>query len=108
MVTVAPDVLITMNPRSVALYVSFSRIHHLSSVAPEQMLFYPGTTSIVRFEVFTAVTMKNAVFWDVPEDGILHLIYCFSVFIILFQDLPTKTMNRGFSILKNSRKKLTL
>jgi hypothetical protein len=29
----------------------------------------------VRFEVFMAVTMKNAVFWDVahiPENGILH------------------------------------
>jgi hypothetical protein len=40
--------------------------------------------SFVRFEIFTVVTMKNAVFWNVapcgfcrfsrkiPEDGILH------------------------------------
>jgi hypothetical protein len=25
--------------------------------------------SLVRFEVFTAVTMKNGVFWDVPACG---------------------------------------
>jgi hypothetical protein len=57
-------------------------------------------TSVVRFEVFTAVTMKNAVFWDVAlcrscvnrrssetsvhtrytrrlEDGILHALMFF-------------------------------
>jgi hypothetical protein len=47
----------------------------------------------IRFEAFTAVTMENAVFWDVvlcrscvlvqarsiqrhiPEDGVLHLLF---------------------------------
>jgi hypothetical protein len=28
-----------------------------------------STLDYVRFEVFTAVTMKNAVFWDVPPCG---------------------------------------
>jgi hypothetical protein len=26
----------------------------------------------VRFEVFTAVTMKNAVFWDIKTQFVLH------------------------------------
>jgi hypothetical protein len=26
----------------------------------------------VRFEVFTAVTMKNAVFWDIKPQFVLH------------------------------------
>jgi hypothetical protein len=26
-------------------------------------------TAVVRFEVFTAVTMKNAIFWDVTPCG---------------------------------------
>jgi hypothetical protein len=29
-----------------------------------QMIPYTGKMNVVRFEVFTAVTMKNAVFWD--------------------------------------------
>jgi hypothetical protein len=32
-----------------------------------------GTNSVfVRFEVFTAVTMKNAVFWDIKSQFVLH------------------------------------
>jgi hypothetical protein len=31
-----------------------------------------NTSSSVRFEVFTAVTMKNAVFWDINPQFILH------------------------------------
>jgi hypothetical protein len=27
---------------------------------------------VLRFEVFTAVTMKNAVFWDIKPQFILH------------------------------------
>jgi hypothetical protein len=46
---------------------------------------HKSRTNYVGFEVFTAVTMKNAVFWDVapctscelnryiPEDGILQM-----------------------------------
>jgi hypothetical protein len=29
-------------------------------------------TRHVRFEVFTAVTMKNAVFWDIKTQFVLH------------------------------------
>jgi hypothetical protein len=27
---------------------------------------------VVKFEVFTAVTMKNAVFWDIKTQFVLH------------------------------------
>jgi hypothetical protein len=30
---------------------------------------HAGTSNYVRFEVFTAMTMKNAVFWDVTPCG---------------------------------------
>jgi hypothetical protein len=49
-------------------------------------------TFLVRFEVFTEVTMKNGVFWDVmpcghtratrrnfPEDTILHCFSCLTI-----------------------------
>jgi hypothetical protein len=29
-------------------------------------------TDYVRFEVFTAVTMKNVVFWDIKPQFVLH------------------------------------
>jgi hypothetical protein len=29
-------------------------------------------SGIVRFEVFTAVTMKNVVFWDIKPQFVLH------------------------------------
>jgi hypothetical protein len=32
-------------------------------------IFRSGNIPIVRFEVFTAVTMKNGVFWDVTPCG---------------------------------------
>jgi hypothetical protein len=32
----------------------------------------------VRFEAFTAVTMKNAVFWDIKTQFILHRRHYFS------------------------------
>jgi hypothetical protein len=32
----------------------------------------PAAYCYVRFEVFTAVTMKNAVFWDITSQFILH------------------------------------
>jgi hypothetical protein len=28
--------------------------------------------SVLRFEVFTAVTMKNVVFWDIKTQFVLH------------------------------------
>jgi hypothetical protein len=28
--------------------------------------------SVVRFEAFTAVTMKNGVFWDIKTQFVLH------------------------------------
>jgi hypothetical protein len=31
-----------------------------------------GDLHIVRFEVFTAVTMKNGVFWDIKSQFVLH------------------------------------
>jgi hypothetical protein len=31
-----------------------------------------GVDFIVRFEVFTAVTMKNAVFWDIKTQFVPH------------------------------------
>jgi hypothetical protein len=31
-----------------------------------------GTFLYVRFEVFTAVTMKNGVFWDINPQFVLH------------------------------------
>jgi hypothetical protein len=31
--------------------------------------FGTAVQNLVRFEVFTAVTMKNGVFWDVPPCG---------------------------------------
>jgi hypothetical protein len=31
-----------------------------------------GNMSNVRFEVFRAVTMKNAVFWDINTQSVLH------------------------------------
>jgi hypothetical protein len=33
------------------------------------ILLYDELGKNVRFEVFTAVTMKNGVFWDVPPRG---------------------------------------
>jgi hypothetical protein len=33
----------------------------------KQLILVGTTDSYVRFEVFTAVTMKNAVFWDEPH-----------------------------------------
>jgi hypothetical protein len=46
----------------------------------EQGFYIPEDgTLCVRFEVFTAVTMRNGVFWErrnIPEDGILHGTLC--------------------------------
>jgi hypothetical protein len=33
----------------------------------------------VRFEVFTAVTMKNDVFWDIKTQFVLHRIHITSL-----------------------------
>jgi hypothetical protein len=32
----------------------------------------PASQCYVRFEVFTAVTIKNAVFWDIKTQCVLH------------------------------------
>jgi hypothetical protein len=48
-----------------------------SSVPPAQqtnaaMLIWPENSNGVRFEVLTAVTMKNVVFWDITTQFVLH------------------------------------
>jgi hypothetical protein len=35
-----------------------------------------NTLYFVRFEVFTALTTKIAVFWDVTPCGSLHIVFC--------------------------------
>jgi hypothetical protein len=35
-------------------------------------LIISSTSLYVRFEVFTAVTMKNVVFWDIKPQFVLH------------------------------------
>jgi hypothetical protein len=39
------------------------------SLTPESARLLPNYFHVVRFEVFTAVTRKNAVFWDVTTCG---------------------------------------
>jgi hypothetical protein len=41
--------------------------HRRHTTSPLQT---PASKFYVRFEVFTAVTMKNAVFWDVTPCGV--------------------------------------
>jgi hypothetical protein len=41
------------------------RRHYLSATKPNQLCY-------VRFEVFTAVTMKNVVFWDIKTQFVPH------------------------------------
>jgi hypothetical protein len=55
---------------------SYKTCFHIPNIAFE----YAKVQYRVRFEVLTAVTMKNAVFWDiraqfVPHRGPLHLRY---------------------------------
>jgi hypothetical protein len=43
---------------------------------------WPGNIKFVRFEVFTAVTMKRAVLWDVdPRRRLSSILNLFSVLI---------------------------
>jgi hypothetical protein len=47
-----------------------STLKKLAIHSPEKSVYYHRTTQCyVRFEVFTAVTMKNGVFWDVTPCG---------------------------------------
>jgi hypothetical protein len=42
---------------------------HRSSGDPHPFIAHLDSNSFVRFEVFTAVTMKNGDFWDVTQCG---------------------------------------
>jgi hypothetical protein len=41
-------------------------------VAPCEMLLEPEVVTDVRFEIFTALTVKNVVFWDIKPQFVLH------------------------------------
>jgi hypothetical protein len=50
----------------------FSRMTRLDmqcSLSYRKLAYYLVRRTYVRFEVFTAVTMKNGFFWDVPPCG---------------------------------------
>jgi hypothetical protein len=98
------------------LVIIDSRVCFFSALALSYQLpfsLYFNICVPVRFEVFTAVTMKNVVFWDVKqcgscknwrstktsvltrasrrniaEDGILHMRPCFSLWHLLMHLLP--------------------
>jgi hypothetical protein len=54
-------------------------VHKTTSVTPVLNQIKQSTTSHrVRFEVFTAVTMKNAVFWDVKTQFVPHRKHYYS------------------------------
>jgi hypothetical protein len=103
-----PRRFITPFTRALHLYLSWAR--SIQSIPPKpiskrtyaaslrlpfRFLMILWGLQFVRFEVFTAVTMKNVIFWDatpcgscknrrfgatwrdIPEDGILHNLYLF-------------------------------
>jgi hypothetical protein len=52
--------------------VPYRQIYLLANFLPLKLLVNNGSDTYIRFVVFTAVTMKNAVFWDIKTQFILH------------------------------------
>jgi hypothetical protein len=67
---------------SQTIYTKYVSIHYCGQYIFSAVFIY---VTVVRFEVFTAVTMKNGVFWVVtpcgscknPEDTILYVTVVF-------------------------------
>jgi hypothetical protein len=54
------------NKKSKYRYIAFK-----DSVCTSREIYYVSATDSI-FEVFTAVTMKNVVFWDIKPQFVLH------------------------------------
>jgi hypothetical protein len=50
----------------------YLQLHTHASLNGMPLKMKVTVTELVRFEVFTAVTMKNGVFWDIKPQFVLH------------------------------------
>jgi hypothetical protein len=61
--------LIPHQGHTLLLLVLSLRQKHFIYAVSHYAIFYRNTNHLVRFEVFTAVTMKNSIFLDVMQCG---------------------------------------
>jgi hypothetical protein len=68
-------------PYSTAAFMRYEVLIRQGVVSIILLDMISGQVTVVRFEVFTAVTMKNGVFWDVTPRGSCKNRHFFAAYV---------------------------